>query len=210
MKRMSRIYVAGSWKNEDEQQKLVAALRQNGHKVYDFTRPKGVRMDNVWHDVNLDENECDMESYETSLNEANVRERFNSHVNAMMCADTCVLLLPCGRSAHAEAGFMAGMNKRVIVFNPSSKWKPELMYLLFDGEAGDLETLLKKIAEPVPGVCQVCGCTDNNPCLNPKVSDMYCHWVNPEQTLCSFCADEEIANDPETVHCVNDTADIFM
>lgn len=36
----------------------------------------------------------------------------------MKWADTCVLALPCGRSAHLEAGWMSGAGKKLIVYMP--------------------------------------------------------------------------------------------
>lgn len=51
------------------------------------------------------------------------------------------------------------------------------------------------------GVCRVCGCTMSNPCYNPEYG--YCWWQDAEETLCSHCAEREIFNDPNTVHCVN-------
>lgn len=209
MKRMARIYVSSSWHNEAEQQKLVDILRQNGHKVYDFTRPKGILEKNVWEEQNINVDGCDFEDFKNAINNEEVMKRFSSHRDAMLCADTCILLLPCGRSSHVEAGFMAGMNKRVIVYNPQKKWEPELMYGLFDYGTSDIDDLLEAIAEPVPGVCQVCGCTDDNPCFNEDIPEQYCSWANPEQTLCTFCANEEIYNDPKTIHCCNDISDVF-
>ncbi len=51
------------------------------------------------------------------------------------------------------------------------------------------------------GVCRVCGCTFNDPCYNPRVG--HCWWVDVTETLCSHCANEKIANDPMTRHCIN-------
>ena len=50
--------------------------------------------------------------------------------------------LPCGRSAHTEAGWMAGAGKRVIVFIPEMV-EPELMYKLFDKVVDNLDDLVK-------------------------------------------------------------------
>ena len=57
-------------------------------------------------------------------------------------ADTCVLVLPCGRSAHTEAGWMAGAGKRVIAYIPEMV-EPELMYKLFDRVVGNLNDLVQ-------------------------------------------------------------------
>lgn len=53
------------------------------------------------------------------------------------------------------------------------------------------------------GVCKVCGCTDADPCYNPKKG--YCWWADDGHELCSHCANKGVYNDPETVHCVNST-----
>ena len=55
------------------------------------------------------------------------------------------------------------------------------------------------------GVCNVCGCTDDNPCYNPNVG--HCWWADESHTICSHCADKAIADDPETKHCINSNSD---
>lgn len=62
-------------------------------------------------------------------------------VDAMLWADTCVLVLPCGRSAHTEAGWFAGRGLKTIVYMPG-KQEPELMYKLFDRVVGNLDELV--------------------------------------------------------------------
>lgn len=51
--------------------------------------------------------------------------QFAADLEALECADTCVLVLPCCRSAHTEAGWMAGAGKRVIAYIPEMV-EPEL------------------------------------------------------------------------------------
>ena len=203
---MAKIYVASSWKNE-LQQKIVALLREQGHKVYDFTKPKGEFEPSAWETVSLNPDECAVVEFADAVMNPEVNKRFNNHVTAMTEADTAILLLPCGRSAHAEAGFMAGLGKRVFVFGEGEMIKPELMYLLFDAFTNNIDELLKWVDEPIPGVCRVCGCTEENPCFNPKYG--YCTWADNTQTICSHCADKNIADDPQTKHCVNDKTEAF-
>ena len=62
----------------------------------------------------------------------------------MEWADACVLVLPCGRSAHTEAGWMAGRGKKVVVYIPKME-EPELMYKLFDKVAGTLDEVIKAL-----------------------------------------------------------------
>ena len=66
-------------------------------------------------------------------------------IEAMEACDTCVLVLPCGRSAHTEAGWMAGAGKRVIVYIPEMV-EPELMYKLFYQVVGNLDDLIKNLS----------------------------------------------------------------
>ena len=49
----------------------------------------------------------------------------------MQWADVCVMVLPCGRSANTEAGWMKGAGKKVMVYSPK-KEEPELMYKIYD------------------------------------------------------------------------------
>ena len=63
---------------------------------------------------------------------------------ALQPAGTCVLVLPSGRSARTEAGWMAGAGKRVIVYIPEM-FEPELMYKLFDEVVGSLDDLVQAL-----------------------------------------------------------------
>jgi len=65
----------------------------------------------------------------------------------MVAAHTCVLVLPCGRSAHLEAGYFVGASKPLYILI-EDEIEPELMYKMADFIFGDLdeltETLLKE------------------------------------------------------------------
>lgn len=73
------------------------------------------------------------------------RAGFNLDRAALDWCDTCVLLLPSGRSAHIEAGYAAGQGKRVIVYLYPDKFEPELMYLLCSAIVTDLPALLEAL-----------------------------------------------------------------
>ena len=70
--------------------------------------------------------------------------QFSDDIQALEWADTCVLILPCGRSAHTEAGWFAGRGKKTFVYIPEMQ-EAELMYKLFDGVTGDLDELVQLI-----------------------------------------------------------------
>lgn len=147
---MAKIYVASSWSNSS-QPVIVAYLRSLGHDVYDFRKPNGVLEDNVWNEKSVKDiafpHRMTEKDFTTVCKMPVVKEKFKKHFDAIIEADICVLLLPCGASAHTEAGYMAGQGKKVIVFNAEQYLKPELMYLFFGGYTGDVDKLKEMINE---------------------------------------------------------------
>lgn len=139
-----KIYVASSWRNEFYPE-VVEALRAEGHEVYDFRNPpKGEGF--KWSYVDPNYMEWTPEEYRVQLEGPLAERQFKNDLEAMLACDTCVLVLPCGRSAHTEAGWFAGKGKKVMVYIPV-KQEPELMYKLFDGMACDLEELVALLAD---------------------------------------------------------------
>ena len=102
------IYLASSWKNT-YYPSVLAALRAAGHDVYDFRNPGDGTDGFKWS--NLDPNwlEWSPEKYKHQLMENPLTEQQSGNdLRAIEACDCCVLLLPCGRSAHTEAGYFAG------------------------------------------------------------------------------------------------------
>jgi hypothetical protein len=126
---MARIYLASSWRNQ-HQPWLVILLRQNGHQVYDFRNPPhstGFK----WEDIGL-ALPCAAEAYRAALlTHPRAAQGFNADFSAMRWADTGLLVLPSGRSAHLELGWMAGAGKRTLILTQDGE-EPELMALLAD------------------------------------------------------------------------------
>ncbi len=86
------------------------------------------------------------EDYLDAMEHPLAQAGFRSDFDAMQWADVCVLVLPCGASAHSEAGWMKGAGKKVIVYQNRPQ-RPELMYKLFDGicpMAADVARYLKE------------------------------------------------------------------
>ena len=140
---MAMIYVASSWRNQYFPA-VVEALRQAGHEVYDFRNPTHGGNGFRWTDVDPEAMDWTFEEYAEGLHHPLAERQFQADMDALEWASVCVLLLPCGRSAHTEAGWMAGAGKRVLVLIPE-KSEPELMYKLFDGVAGSIPELLRML-----------------------------------------------------------------
>ncbi len=140
---MARIYVASSWRNKYFPE-VVTRLREAGHEVYDFRNPPHGGTGFHWTDVDPDAPNWTYAQYAEGLRHPLAERQFQADIDALTWADTCVLVLPCGRSAHTEAGWMAGAGKRVLAYIPEMV-EPELMYKLFDDVAGSLEELVEKL-----------------------------------------------------------------
>jgi hypothetical protein len=139
-----KIYVASSWRN-NIQPVVVADLRNNGHEVYDFKNPP-FRKGFSWSEIDENWHLWTTKQYKEALSHPIAQAGFNSDFDAMKWADACVMVLPCGRSANTEAGWMKGAGKEVYVLQVTPE-EPELMYKLYDGIASsyeDLITILKK------------------------------------------------------------------
>lgn len=126
-----KIYVASSWRNEF-QPLVVEVLRSMKHEVYDFRNPKEGNTGFQWSTIDPDWQNWTPEQYIEALKHPVADEGFNLDFDAMKWADCCVMVLPCGRSANTEAGWMKGVGKKVFVYQPM-KQEPELMYKIYDG-----------------------------------------------------------------------------
>jgi hypothetical protein len=135
-----KIYVASSWRNQ-YQPAVVTALRNAGHEVYDFRNPPNGSGGFAWSDVDENWQQWTTEQYVNALDHPVSQEGFNSDFDGMKWADCCVMVLPCGRSANTEAGWMKGAGKIVYVLSPI-KQEPELMYKIYDGIAGTVDEIL--------------------------------------------------------------------
>jgi len=139
------IYVASSWRNPYYPD-VVKRLRAEGFPVYDFRNPPHGGAGFHWTDVDEKAAEWTFGQYAEGLRHPLAERQFAADLEALEAADTCVLVLPCGRSAHTEAGWMAGAGKRVIAYMPEMV-EPELMYKLFDRVVGTLDDLVRSLHE---------------------------------------------------------------
>jgi hypothetical protein len=146
---MNRIYLASSWRNA-EQPKVLAALRAAGHEVYDFRNPAPGNEGFHWSEVDGGWQSWSLSRYIDSLKHPIAQYGFQLDKAALDWCDACVLLLPCGPSAHLEAGYATGRGKRVIVLLREDKFEPELMYLLCAGCVTSIPDLLTALALPAP------------------------------------------------------------
>ncbi len=129
---MPKVYVASSFRNL-RQPAVVKALRKAGFEVYDFRHPAPGERGFAWAEVDPGWKRWDVETFREALDHPVALYGFRLDFNALRECDCCVLVNPCGRSAHLEAGFAIGSGKPVFLLLQEGD-EPELMYLM----AGEL------------------------------------------------------------------------
>jgi nucleoside 2-deoxyribosyltransferase len=120
-----RIYVASSWRN-NLQPEVVQRLRAEGHEVYDFKNPRPDDRGFHWSDIDPNWQQWTPEQFREALDHPIAINGFESDYGAMDWADAGVMVMPCGRSAHIEAGYFNGAGKPLVIL--LSDGEPELMY----------------------------------------------------------------------------------
>lgn len=134
-----KIYVASSWRNQ-VQDIIVAVLRMNGHEVYDFKNPAPGNSGFAWTKLDgsptNDPRWKDWKSgeFRSHLKNPIAADGFKLDMDALRWCDACVLVLPCGRSAHLELGWATGAGKKTmaLMMDEIGPHEPELMYLMLD------------------------------------------------------------------------------
>lgn len=133
------IYVAASWRTP-QQPAVVQALRDEGHKVYDF-RKDGFG----WSQIGMAETPT-LADYLTLLQtHPRAREGFDRDMAALNACDACVLVLPSGRSAHLEFGYAIGKGKYTVVLYLEEPVVPDLMYLAADRHAVSVTQAVRQL-----------------------------------------------------------------
>lgn len=147
-----KIYVASSWRNQ-YQPRVVQLLRSEDHDVYDFRHPDdaGVPGGFQWSQI-PNWRDWPAAAFRECLTHPIAANGYDRDMAALLGALVVVLVLPCNRSAHLEAGIAIGMGKRVVFYYPPDveRQEPELMYRAGTIAVSEAE-LLHAIAIPAFG-----------------------------------------------------------
>jgi len=127
-----RIYVATSWRNEF-QPEVVAALRADGHEVYDFRGEEGFS----WREVDEKWAAWTPQEYLAGLVHPCAERGFKRDMDALRWCEACVYVMPCGPSASMEMGWAKGSGRPVIAYIPALR-EPDLMVKMADFVTDDL------------------------------------------------------------------------
>lgn len=139
-----KVYVASSWRNPI-QPDVVKRLRAEGFEVYDFRNPGPGEYGFHWSEIDPNWKTWTPTQFREALEDSRCEIGFTTDFAALDACDAVVLLLPCGRSAHLEAGWASGMGKDVIV--ALADGEPELMYLMADAICVTLDEVVQELRE---------------------------------------------------------------
>lgn len=134
-----KIYIASSWRNEHYAE-VTQALRDVGHLTWDWRNPptggNGFKWQQTGFSGYMQGDKISANQWSKMLATPPAVAGFASDLCGMNWCDVGVLLHPCGRSAHLEAGWLAGRGKTVHVL-ALEPVEPDLMVLALNGEIFD-------------------------------------------------------------------------
>lgn len=136
-----RIYVVGSLRNP-EIPEVGNTLRAAGHEAFDDWYGAGPNADDHWREYEEERGRAYREALKAPAAEA----IFNLDMKWLEWADTAVLVLPAGRSAHMEAGWMVGKGRELHILMPEEHGRWDVMYRMAKGIHASVRDLLTALA----------------------------------------------------------------
>lgn len=147
-----KIYIASSWKNSPWLIHLAKIFREDGHQVDLFCEPSPERTVFNWQALihSLGGKDPKDTTSKEIIHVPRVIEAFEQDKKWLDWADVVIMVLPCGRSAHLEAGFGKGSGKELYILGDFAPGEFDLMYRFSDGiyEMGELHRLQERLKDP--------------------------------------------------------------
>lgn len=128
-----KIYIASSWKNQKAVIALAEYLERYGFEVDAFCRSNNKRY--AFHWSELVDDEDDLANYDAieMLADTRTQRAFKEDRKWLDWSDCVIMLMPCGRSSHLEAGYAKGQGKLLYIYGAFPKGEFEVMYGFANG-----------------------------------------------------------------------------
>ncbi|MCK5386789.1 MAG: hypothetical protein KAJ39_06365 [Gammaproteobacteria bacterium] len=146
-----KIYLASSWKMKHTVELMHLMLTEDGHEVDSFCNEDGGRVSFDWNeltDIMRKEgtNIKDMDAIDM-MSHWRVKKAFEEDKKWIDWADVLIMVMPCGRSSHLEAGYAVGSGKKMYIVGGFKKGEFDVMYGFADGmyDYSDVDKLLKEL-----------------------------------------------------------------
>lgn len=137
---LKRIYIMGSLRNPMIPQ-VGNALRAEGHFAFDDWWGAGKRADDAWRVYE----KIRGRSYREALKGIAANHVFNLDKCYLDYCDTGVLVMPAGKSAHTELGYLIGQGKRGYVLFDKEPKRYDVMTLFANGVFFDVKDLVEEL-----------------------------------------------------------------
>lgn len=128
-----RIYLASSWKNQKIVLTLAERLEAEGLEVDAFCRATDKRFAFHWSEFVDDEIELLNYDAISFIGDPKVQRAFKEDKSWLDWAEVVVMVMPCGRSSHLEAGYAKGRGKLLYIYGEFPKGEFDVMYGFADG-----------------------------------------------------------------------------
>lgn len=140
-----KIYIATSWKMREEAMRLTRIFREDGHEVDCFCDGSTGRYFFPWPEVLQDKTEYDAVTF---LEDPRARRAFDEDRKHIDWCDAVVMIFPCGRSAHLEAGYAKGRGKLFYMIGEFPPGEFDVMYGFADAlfRSADLGSLRRALS----------------------------------------------------------------
>lgn len=140
-----RIYLAGSFNHAATVRPLAERIRKHGHNVYCFCDE-----DETANKLSIAIRSLEMEKMfnpKTAVAHPMVQAICQRNWDMLLQTDVLVVALPCGKSAHFEAGYIAGKGKNVFVYGAERQYAWDAMYCMMDGVfyKGEFDEMMEEI-----------------------------------------------------------------
>ena len=118
------VYLIGSLRNP-EVPKIATILRDKGIEVFDDWHAGGEKADEEWMRYERDRGH----TYQQALKGHAARHTFEYDKQHLDRADVGVMVMPAGKSAHLELGYLRGQGKPAYIYMPEEPERWDVMAL---------------------------------------------------------------------------------
>jgi len=142
-----KIYVLGSLRNPNVPQ-VAEALRKLGFNVFDDWYAAGPEADDYWQKYE----ESRGTPYNKALHGLAANHVFHFDAHHLDSSDIGVLVLPAGKSAHLELGWLIGQGKPGYILFPDGEWPErwDVMYRFATGVFNNFDALREALPALLP------------------------------------------------------------
>ncbi len=135
-----KVYLIGSLRN-DKIRGYANDIRACGFDVFDDWHAAGERADEHW----MEYERARGRTYLDALQGHTVKHAFHYDLAHLDSADIGVLIMPAGKSAHLELGYLLGQDKPGYIYMPDEPERWDMMVLFADQVFMDWPKLLVEL-----------------------------------------------------------------